>query len=203
MGFPVRCLSEQSTGHSSSLPRPLPNPGPAAGLFVALLLSSPLAVSTEWHAVSGVLPMIGNSELAKRERTFAAMRLGFHGHETFSSKVREMAYSPYLPLQASSFPGWPRGVLTHTRRGCERGNVQGEQGRESRNPGIGMQEMRAHVGRKGCAMSAALWEHTVKPALWVPVLRSSYDFTLEESLNSILLWWQHCHSPSARGGGQI
>lgn len=112
------------------------------------------------------------------------MRLGFHGHETFSSKVREMVSSSYLPLQANSFPGWPQGVLRHTRRGCERGNMQGEQGRESRNPGIGMQEMCARVGRKGCAMSAALWNHTVKPALWVPVLRSSYDFSLEESLNS-------------------
>lgn len=48
----------------------------------------------ESQCVSGILPLIGNSELARREKTlFLSHEIGFHGHETFPSKVREKAFN--------------------------------------------------------------------------------------------------------------
>lgn len=106
----------------------------------------------------------------------------------------------FFSLPASSFPGWPPGVLRDTGRGCRRRNMQGEEGRESKNPGMGTQvDVRVWEGTLCDAISCSLGPHGEACAVGC---QSSSDplriFFLEESLNSILCR-QHPHSPPAGG----
>lgn len=121
----------------------------------------------------------------------------FHGHETFSSKVREKAFCPYLTLTVGltvslSGPGKFWGSCGGEERGRNTQQEEPEKGEQK--------PMNKNASRCGCVWGrgcqtaiASPWDHRVS-RYFKCLFRSSLVFPLEESLNFILLCQQHPHS---------
>lgn len=156
---------------SSLLSHPLPNSSLAAGLLCGTAFSSLLAgvdrvPNCLWHLANDRKFWTG----LKRENLILGHEIGFHGHETFSSKVREKAFCLYLT---------PTVGLTVSLDGpgefwglC-RGQEKREDTQREREPGRGEQKPMnknakrcEYVWGRGCHTAIGIpWDHTVNPVL--------------------------------------